>query len=175
MGEFASEQEVYAGLGDVLKNAVTGADTVARLQQTDAVVQYRLTDPTATITLDARASSDTKIDLGETQLEPEIVFSLPADTAQRLFAGDLALTEALAAGEIASKGPVGKMLKLLPAIGSASVESAPAAQAPEAEQPESPEDESADPEAGASESEPQADPEPEAEPQAEPAAEPSAE
>lgn len=117
----------------MLKNAVAGGDAAARLKQADAIVQYRVTDPTATITLDARASSDMKIDLGETQLEPEIVFSLPADTAQQLFAGDLALTEALAAGDIASKGPVGKMLKLLPAIAPVSAAPAPSEAAPDAE------------------------------------------
>ena len=130
MGQFATEQEVYDGLGAVLKNAAADGGARARLQQADAIVQYRLTDPAATITVDARASSDTKVDLGETQLEPEIVFLLPADTAQKLFAGDLALTEALATGEIASKGPVAKMLKMLPAI--AGIDGAPAAAAEEA-------------------------------------------
>ena len=114
MSRFATEQEVYEDLGKLLTSAAADEGLSTRLKETDAVVQYRVTDPVATLTVDARKRSGTKVELGETKLEPEIVFSLAADTAHDLLNGELNLTAALASGDIATKGPVTKVLKLLP-------------------------------------------------------------
>ncbi|HWI21171.1 MAG TPA: SCP2 sterol-binding domain-containing protein [Baekduia sp.] len=135
MARFASEQEVYDDLGRLLANAAADGDTSARLKQVDAVVQYRIKDPVATITLDARAKLEATVDLGETNLEPEIVFSLDADTARELLYGELNLTAALAAGDIATKGPVTKVLKYLPVNLSGAPDAAAATETPAPEEP----------------------------------------
>lgn len=114
MSRFATEQEVYDDLGKILVSAAADEGLSARLKETDAVVQYRVSEPTATLTLDARKRSGTKVELGETKLEPDIVFALEADVAHDLLNGELNLTAALSSGAIATKGPVTKVLKLLP-------------------------------------------------------------
>src|SRR6476469_9999619 len=108
MSRFATEQEVYDDLGKLLASAAADEGLSARLTQTDAVVQYRVSEPTATLTLDARKKSCTNGEFGETKLEPEIVFALEADVAHDLLNGELNLTSALASGAIATKGPVTK-------------------------------------------------------------------
>jgi hypothetical protein len=114
MSRFATEQEVYDDLGKILASAAADKGLSERLKETDAVVQYRVSEPTATMTLDARKKSETKVELGETKLEPEIVFALDGDTAHELLSGEINLTAALASGAIATKGPVTKVLRLLP-------------------------------------------------------------
>jgi putative sterol carrier protein len=111
MPQYASEQELYEGLGAVLSAAATDAVLSLQLKGADAVVQHRLRDPQATVTLDARASKQPRVDLGETKLEPDVVLSMSGDTAHELWNGRLNVTLALAGGDIAAKGPVGKLLK----------------------------------------------------------------
>jgi putative sterol carrier protein len=54
------------------------------------------------------------VDFGETEMEPEVVMSMEADTAHRFWLGKVNVTVALARGQIKAKGPVAKILKLVP-------------------------------------------------------------
>ena len=54
------------------------------------------------------------MDFGETQLEPEVVMTMDADTAHRFWLGKVNVTVALARGQMKAKGPVAKILKLVP-------------------------------------------------------------
>ena len=47
-------------------------------------------------------------------MEPEVVMSMEADTAHRFWLGKVNVTVALARGQIKAKGPVAKILKLVP-------------------------------------------------------------
>jgi putative sterol carrier protein len=54
------------------------------------------------------------VDLGETDMDPEVVMSMEADTAHRFWLGSVNVTVALARGQMKAKGPVAKILKLVP-------------------------------------------------------------
>ncbi len=54
------------------------------------------------------------VDFGETEMEPEVVMSMEADTAHRFWLGKVNVTTALARGQIKASGPVAKILKLVP-------------------------------------------------------------
>jgi len=47
-------------------------------------------------------------------MEPEVTMSMAADTAHRFWLGQVNITVALARGQIKAKGPVAKILKLVP-------------------------------------------------------------
>lgn len=114
MPTFSSADEVYERLGGVLRGALADETLKARLREPDAVVQFRHREPDATITVDLRAAGDGQVDCGETKLDPEVVLAMDADTAHRFFMGEVDLTAALARGDIRSKGPVTKVLRVLP-------------------------------------------------------------
>jgi putative sterol carrier protein len=57
---------------------------------------------------------DSQVDCGDTSLEPEVVMTMEADTAHRFWLGQVNVTVALARGQIKAKGPVAKILKLVP-------------------------------------------------------------
>ena len=54
------------------------------------------------------------MDLGESEMEPEVTMAMEADTAHRFWLGEVNVTVALARGQIKAKGPVAKILKLVP-------------------------------------------------------------
>jgi hypothetical protein len=113
---FASEDDVYAHLGRLFEEMVADPELAPQFQRADTIVQYRYRDPDATITVDIREGVDPSAHLGATDLEPEVVMSMDADTAHRFFLGKVNVTVALARGQIKAKGPVAKILKLVPLV-----------------------------------------------------------
>ncbi|HEX5926235.1 MAG TPA: SCP2 sterol-binding domain-containing protein [Baekduia sp.] len=145
MAHFESDAEVYDQLGGILNNLVYNSARREQLRQADAVVQFAFRQPDATVTLDMRAHKPARIDLGETKLRADVVLAMDADTGHALLTGELSPTLALARGDVRTKGPVGKVLRIVPAtVGAHEVEAdlepepeAPAVEAPAAE-PEAP-------------------------------------
>src|SRR3954470_24843245 len=123
MAHFETDAEVYDQLGGILNNLVYNSARREQLRQADAVVQFAFREPDATVTLDVRANKTPRIDLGETKLRAEVVLSMDADTGRALLTGGLSPTIALARGDVRTKGPVSKVLRLVPAtVGAHEVE-----------------------------------------------------
>lgn len=116
MPVFESEQDVYDHLGRLFEEMVADPELAPQFQRADTIVQYRSHDPEATITVDLRKDSEPCAILGATDLEPEVIMSMDADTAHRFFLGHVNVTVALARGEIKARGPVAKILKLVPLV-----------------------------------------------------------
>lgn len=113
---FRSERDVYDHIGRLLSEMVDDPELGPNFQRADTVVQYRYSKPDAVITVDLRRDEVAVCDCGETTLEPEVVMSMEADTAHRFFLGEVNVTIALARGEIRARGPVAKILKLVPLV-----------------------------------------------------------
>ena len=63
-----------------------------------------------------KEGEDGQVDFGATDLEPEIVMAMEADTAHKFWLGKVNVTMALAKGQMKAKGPVAKILKLVPLV-----------------------------------------------------------
>jgi len=113
---FTSELDVYEHLGRLFEEMLTDPETAEQCQRADTIVQYRYHEPDATITIDIRQECEPIVDLGQTELVPEVTMSMAADTAHRFFLGHVNVTVALARGEIKARGPVSKILKLVPLV-----------------------------------------------------------
>jgi putative sterol carrier protein len=85
-------------------------------KKANMTVQYRLTDPESQITVEMRPDRDMRVDLGPSDLDPEVVMTMAADTAHLFWLGKVNITMALARGEVEAKGPVAKVLKLVPLV-----------------------------------------------------------
>ena len=70
--------------------------------------------PESQITIKMLDGEDGRVDLGPTDLEPEVVMTMEADTAHKFWLGKVNVTVALARGQMKAKGPVAKILKLVP-------------------------------------------------------------
>jgi putative sterol carrier protein len=123
MAHYETDAEVYEQLGGILTNLVYNTARREQLHQADAVVQFAFRDPVATVTLDMRANKRARVDLGDTKLRADVVLAMDADTGRAILHGELSPTLALARGEVRTKGPVGKVLRVVPAtVGAHEVE-----------------------------------------------------
>jgi len=116
VGRFTTEQDVYDHIGRVIAELVDDPRLGSQIQRANTVVQYRCTSPSATITVDVRADVEPRVVFGPTDLVPEIVMAMDADTAHRLFLGDVNVVVALTRGLITAEGPSWKILKLVPLV-----------------------------------------------------------
>jgi putative sterol carrier protein len=116
MAYFRSEQEVYDTLGELFIMLRDDPELFSKFQKADTVVQYRFRDPESQITVKMLEGQEGQVDLGPTELEPEVTMSMEADTAHRFWLGKVNVTVALARGQMKAKGPVAKILKLVPLV-----------------------------------------------------------
>ena len=116
MGFFRSEQEVYDTIGKLFEDLRDDAELFPKFQNADTVVQYRFRDPESTITVRMLDGEPGQVDFGPSQLDPEVTMTMDADTAHRFWLGKVNVTVALARGQIKAKGPVAKILKLVPLV-----------------------------------------------------------
>jgi hypothetical protein len=114
MGAFVEAREVYDLIGGLLVELGLDPELGPQYRAANTIVQYRARDPEAVITVPLRPTDGARVDCGETDLEPEIVLSLPADALHEFWRGRLDVAQALARGEVRAKGPVTKLLRLVP-------------------------------------------------------------
>ena len=114
MAYFKDADEVYAYIGKLFQDLADDEELAPQFQKANTVVQYRYRNPESTVTVRLVDGEDGRVDCGETALEPEVVMSMDADTAHRFWLGKVNVTVALARGQMKAKGPVAKILKLVP-------------------------------------------------------------
>ncbi|MEK6228381.1 MAG: SCP2 sterol-binding domain-containing protein [Actinomycetota bacterium] len=116
MAYFKDEDEVYEFIGALFADLATDEELGPKFRKANTIVQYRYSNPDSVITVKMIDGEDGQVDLGDTQLEPEVVMTMEADTAHKFWLGKVNLTVALARGQMKAKGPVAKILKLVPLV-----------------------------------------------------------
>jgi hypothetical protein len=116
MPYFKDAEEVYANLGRLFEDIIADDDLRARFQRADTVFQYRMRRPDSQVTVKALEADEPQVEFGITKLQPEVVLAMDADTAHRFWLGKVNVTVALARGQISARGPVAKILKLVPLV-----------------------------------------------------------
>jgi hypothetical protein len=116
MPYFKDAEEVYSNLGKLFEDIIADDELGPRLRSTDTVVQYRMRRPDSQLTLRVLEEDEPRVDFGVTELQPEVVLAMDADTAHRFWLGKVNVTTALARGQISARGPVAKILKLVPLV-----------------------------------------------------------
>jgi hypothetical protein len=111
---FKDDQEVYQYIGRLFQDLAEDEILFPQFQKANTVVQFPLRNPTSQITLKIKLGEPGQVDLGPTELVPEVVMTMDADVAHNFWLGKVNVTVALARGQMKAKGPVAKILKLLP-------------------------------------------------------------
>jgi hypothetical protein len=111
---FKDAQEVYDTIGKLFVNLAADEDLGPKFRKANTVVRYEHREPDSPITVRLQEDQPADVDFGETDMEPEVVMSMEADTAHRFWLGRVNVTVALARGQIKASGPVAKILKLVP-------------------------------------------------------------
>ena len=114
MPYFKDADEVYQFIGRLFQDLTDDQELGPKFRKADTVVQYQYRNPESQITVKMREGEEGRVDLGETDLEPEVVMTMEAATAHKFWLGKVNVTVALARGQMKAKGPVAKILKLVP-------------------------------------------------------------
>jgi hypothetical protein len=114
MGHFKDADEVYRFIGRLFQELAQDEELGPKFQKANTIVQYQYRDPESQITVSLREEDDGRVDLGDSSMDPEVVMTMDADTAHRFWLGKVNVTVALARGQMKAKGPVAKILKLVP-------------------------------------------------------------
>ncbi|MGQ0481143.1 MAG: SCP2 sterol-binding domain-containing protein [Pseudonocardia sp.] len=112
MGVFKDENEVDAYLGGIFRLAAAKDDLAPKFVNSGVVLRIHYTDPTALLTVDLPNKT---VELGTASTaRPNVELYMTADTGNRFWLGKVNLASAMARGTVRAKGPVPKLLKLIP-------------------------------------------------------------
>jgi hypothetical protein len=115
MGMFKTSEEfekVIGGFFQLVGNTPLIAD---KLLESKMVIRFMYTDPDLVVVVDC-AGDKADVRAHDTETKAVVEMSMTADIAHRFWFGMVNLTKALTRKEMVAKGPIPKVLKLLPAI-----------------------------------------------------------
>jgi SCP-2 sterol transfer family len=111
---FKDAQDVYDTLGKLFVDLADDEELGPKFRKADAIVRYEFRDPESQITVRLQPDQPGDVDCGPSEMDPDVVMSMDADTAHKFWLGEVNVTVAMARGQIKARGPVAKILKLVP-------------------------------------------------------------
>jgi putative sterol carrier protein len=111
---FNDADEVYATIGKLFQDLADDEELAPKFRKANVIVKYEYSNPDSVITVRLQEGQPGDVDFGETDMEPDVTMTMEADTAHRFWLGKVNVTVAMARGQIKAKGPVAKILKLVP-------------------------------------------------------------
>jgi hypothetical protein len=122
MGFFSSSEELQACIGALCDIARRDERVGPKISAARLVVRFSYVEPQAVLTIDGSRPSrepgcyfDASWDLAPAG-EPDVELRMKADVAHRFWHGKVNLLAALRNGEIVARGPIAKILRVLPAV-----------------------------------------------------------
>ncbi|HEY2192644.1 MAG TPA: SCP2 sterol-binding domain-containing protein [Actinomycetospora sp.] len=113
MAFFTDSTEVDRYIGGVFRAADDHAESGPKLRASGIFLKVFYTDPATEMNVVMREPA-IDVSLGETEEKPDITLMMKADTGDKFWRGEYNLAVGLAKGEVKAKGPVNKILKLVP-------------------------------------------------------------
>jgi putative sterol carrier protein len=113
MPYFESAEEVYKYVGGVFRAAADHADVGPKMAAADVSLQVYYSDPESSLTI---LFKEPKLEVqdGGDDTQADVKLFMPADIADKYWRGEYNLAVGLAKGQVKAKGPVNKILKLVP-------------------------------------------------------------
>jgi len=115
MGLFKSSEEFEKVLAGFFRRVGETPDVAEKLLASKLVIRFTYTDPDVVIVVDC-SGDNIEVRTGDTDSRAEVDMSMSADIAHKFWFGKVNLMAALTRKQMVAKGPIPKILKLLPAI-----------------------------------------------------------
>jgi putative sterol carrier protein len=112
MGFFKDAAEVDEYIGGMFRDAANHPESGPKLKAANVVLRVMYSDPECVMTVVMK--DDYKVEFGESDTNPDITLLMRSDTADKFWRGEYNLAIGLAKGQVKAKGPVNKILKLVP-------------------------------------------------------------
>jgi hypothetical protein len=121
MAIFRDAAQFYACVGELMDRAKVDPQVGGKIGKSGIIIQFRYADPEAVTTVNGKdrpTQPGALVDVihGPTDLKPDVVMTMKADTSHAFWQGKVDLVQALARKQITATGPIIKVIKLLPAI-----------------------------------------------------------
>ena len=115
MGLFKDSETFEKMLGGFFKLMADTPEIADKLLASNLIIRFRYSDPDVVIVVDC---SGDRMDVrpGDTETKEIVDMSMSADIAHKFWFGKVNLMAALTRKQMIAKGPIPKILKLLPAI-----------------------------------------------------------
>lgn len=115
MSVFESTDEFEEMISGFFRYVASDPAIQAKLLASGVVVRFNYREPDAVVLVDCSAD-EVKVRPGDAESPAEVEMTMAAEIAHRFWFGRVNLTKALARRELIAKGPIPRILKLLPAI-----------------------------------------------------------
>lgn len=114
MGYYKDTEQLYEILGEFFNYLKENPEIGPKVIQSGLIIQFKYEDPDGIIYIHC---PNNQIIIGENlEIKPDVEMFMKADTAHKLWLGKVNLMVALTKGDIKAKGPIPKIMKLLPII-----------------------------------------------------------
>jgi hypothetical protein len=112
MAVFESTERLYEVLGGLFKTLLADPDFGPRYSQADLSLYFEIFDPPGEIWI----TKEGKVICGHADFEPTVTMILSGDTCHKFWLQEIDMPMALANRMIEVKGPMPKVVKLLPLL-----------------------------------------------------------
>jgi hypothetical protein len=115
MATFQNAPQIHQVLGGFFQELADNETIGKKLLDSKLKLKFIYREPDANIFIDLTDTA-IKLSYNDTEQKPDVEMAMKADTAHKFWQGNVNLVIALARREITAKGPIPKILKLLPII-----------------------------------------------------------
>lgn len=112
MATFESTEKMYTVLGKLFETLLSDPTVGPKYIESKIIIKFNIDEPNGNIWL----TDDGKVICGPADIKPTIEMTLNGDTCHLFWLQKITLPIALAKGKIKAKGPMPKVLKLLPLL-----------------------------------------------------------
>jgi hypothetical protein len=112
MPVFQSTEKMYEVLGALFTSLMEQQDVAEKFFAAQITILFEIHEPAGQIWLDPNGG----VVCGHADLKPTITMTLSGDSCHKFWLKELTMPVALATRKIKSKGPIPKVLKLLPLL-----------------------------------------------------------
>lgn len=112
MGIFSSTDKMYEVLGELWNSLLQDEEVSKKFSEANIVIKFSINNPSGEIWL----LPEGKVILGKCNSKPDVEMFLSGDDCHKFWMQELKLPIALATRKIKAKGPINKILKLLPML-----------------------------------------------------------
>ncbi|MGH8974322.1 MAG: sterol carrier protein [Acidimicrobiia bacterium] len=114
MAVFKDETEVYKYIGGIFEEALADPEIGTKFAESGVILKVTHTEPDTIFTVDMPSKKVLYGDDARNGPKPVVEMFMKADVAHQFWLGNVNISLALAKGQMRAKGPVPKILKLVP-------------------------------------------------------------
>lgn len=115
MGLFESSEKFEEVLGGFFRLIADTPSVADKLLAPKLIIRFSYTDPDVVLLIDC-SGDKLEVRPGDTETKADVDMSMSSDIAHKFWFGKVNLMAALTRRQMVAKGPIPKILKLLPAI-----------------------------------------------------------